>query len=80
MSLPLEQLEAEVLDLPLRERARLARRLIASLDVDTDQDPAEVERAWKEEIRRRLEEYRAGNVQAIPAAEVFAEARARLRR
>jgi putative addiction module component (TIGR02574 family) len=41
---------------------------------------AEVERAWEEEIRRRLEEYRAGEVQAIPAAEVFAEARARLRR
>jgi putative addiction module component (TIGR02574 family) len=79
MSLPLDRLEAEALELPARERARLAHRLIASLDEDADEDPAEVERAWKEEIQRRLEEYRAGAVQAIPASEVFAEARARLR-
>lgn len=80
MALPLEQLETEALELSLPERAHLARRLIASLDEGIDEDPAEVERAWEEEIRRRLEEYRAGKVQAIPAGEVFAEARARLRR
>ncbi len=80
MSLPLEQLEAEVLDLPAHERARLAHRLLVSLDDDLGEDPAEVERAWEEEIRRRVAEYRAGKVQPIPAAEVFAEARARLRR
>lgn len=82
MSLPLEQLEAEALDLPARDRARLAHRLIASLDAleDTGEaDPAEVERAWEEEIRRRLEEYRSGAVQPVPASEVFAKARARLR-
>ena len=81
MSLPLERLEAEALELPARERARLAHRLIASLDaVETaEEDPAEVERAWEEEIRRRLEEYRSGAVQPVPASEVFAKARARLR-
>ncbi len=57
-----------------------AQRLIASLDEDADEDPSEVEQAWEEEIQRRLAEYRAGMVQPIPAAEVFAEARARLRR
>jgi putative addiction module component (TIGR02574 family) len=81
MSLPLRQLEAEMLDLPARERARLAHRLLVSLDEEEPaDDPAEVERAWEEEIRRRLAEYDAGKVEAIPAAEVFAEARARLRR
>jgi putative addiction module component (TIGR02574 family) len=79
MSLPLDRLEAEALELPARERARLAHRLIASLDEDAEEDPTEVERAWEEEIQRRLEEYQAGAVQTIPASEVFAEARARLR-
>ncbi|MBV9773152.1 MAG: addiction module protein [Gemmatimonadetes bacterium] len=79
MSLPLDRLEAEILELPAHERARLAHRLIVSLDDDVEEDPTEVERAWEEEIQRRLEDYRAGRVQAIPASEVFAEARARLR-
>ncbi|MEW5928215.1 MAG: addiction module protein [Gemmatimonadota bacterium] len=78
MSVPLEKVEAEALELPPRERALLAHRLIASLDGE-DEDPAEVERAWEEEIRRRVDEYRSGAVQAVPASEVFAKARARLR-
>lgn len=80
MSLPWERLEAEVLDLPQRERARLARRLIASLEDETEEDPAEVEAAWEEEIRRRLDEHRTGTSRSIPAEDVFAEARSRLRR
>ena len=78
MSMPLEKVEAEALELPPRERALLAHRLIASLEGEGE-DPAEVERAWEEEIRRRLEEYRSGAVQVVPASEVFARARARLR-
>jgi putative addiction module component (TIGR02574 family) len=78
MSVPLEKVEAEALELPARERALLAHRLIASLDGEGD-DPAEVELAWEEEIHRRVEEYRSGAVQAVPASEVFARARARLR-
>jgi putative addiction module component (TIGR02574 family) len=79
MSLPLERLEAEALELPARERAQLAHRLIASLDEATD-DPAEVERAWEEEIRRRLAELEAGTAELIPAEQVFAELRTRPRR
>lgn len=77
MGLPLEQLEAEALELPLPERARLVQRLIASLDEDTDEDPAGVERAWEEEIRRRVAELDAGTAELIPAEQVFAELRAR---
>lgn len=80
MGLPLKKLEEEALDLPLRERAQLAHRLITSLDEDADDDPAEVERAWEEEIRRRVAELDAGTAELIPAEEVFAELRARKRR
>jgi putative addiction module component (TIGR02574 family) len=75
---PFEKIEAEALELPARERALLAHRLIASLDGE-EEDPAEVERAWEEEIRRRVDEFRSGAVQPVPASEVFAKARARLR-
>jgi putative addiction module component (TIGR02574 family) len=78
MSKPLDELEAEALNLPTRERARLARRLLTSLQEDESADAAEIERAWEEEIRRRLEAYHAGGVQTMPASEVFARARDRL--
>jgi len=77
MSRPLEHLKAELLQRSSEERADLAHLLIASLDDDPEEDLAEVEKAWEEEIAKRLEEYRSGRVQAIPASEVFAEARAR---
>ncbi|MFB6372820.1 MAG: addiction module protein, partial [Bradymonadaceae bacterium] len=48
-----EQLEAAVLALPREQRARLAERLIASLDEDDD-----IGEAWRDEVRRRLEAYR----------------------
>lgn len=78
MSGPFEKVEADALELPPHERALLARRLIASLDGE-DEDPAAVERAWEEEIRRRVDEYHSGGVQAVPVSEVLARARARLR-
>ncbi len=80
MSLPMEKLEAEALDLPQRERARLARRLIASLDGEPAEDLAEIEAAWAEEIQLRLNDYRSGKSLATPATDVFAEGRRQLRR
>ncbi len=55
-----EQIEWELLKLPASERARLAERLIASLD-----EEAEVDRAWIEEARRRDEEFDSGAVAAL---------------
>ena len=75
MALPLEALEAEALELSVRERARLAHRLLESLDEDVVEDPADVERAWASEIERRLAAYDAGEMEAIPASDVLAEAR-----
>jgi putative addiction module component (TIGR02574 family) len=80
MGLPLKQLEAEALELSPHERAQLAHRLIVSLDDGVEDDPVEVERAWEDEIRRRLEEVDAGTAELIPAEEVFAELRSRTRR
>ena len=74
MSSTLHALEAAALLLPPEERARLAERLIASLD----RDP-EVAAAWDEEIRRRIEELDAGRLESRPAEEVLEEARSRLR-
>jgi putative addiction module component (TIGR02574 family) len=49
-------------------------------DEDLDEDPAEVEAAWAEEIKRRIDEYDAGLVSSIPGDEVFARARALARK
>ena len=79
MSLPLERLESEALELSSRERAALAHRLIVSLDESPDDDPTEVELAWEAEIQQRLEAYRRGEMETIPSSEVFAKARALLK-
>ena len=59
------------LSLEVRDRATLAERLLASLDEITKE---EAERLWAEEAQRRLEEYRAGRAQGVPADEVDAKA------
>lgn len=80
MVLPSDSLEAQLLRLPLDDRARLAELLLASLDADATNasiSPAEVEAAWEAESERRLAELRAGTVTGIPAAEVFARVAAK---
>ena len=54
------------------DRARLVDLLLVSL-----QEPAtaEAEAAWDTEIDRRLDAYERGEVEAIPAEDVFARAR-----
>ncbi len=79
MSLTVHELEAEARHLTSAERADLAQRLFASLE---DEEPAgsetEVEQAWLDEADRRYERYRAGETQAVPAADALARVRARL--
>ena len=57
----------------MRRRARLAERLLASLDDDPD-----VDAAWRDEVRWRLAAYRAGELDSVPADEALTEARGRL--
>ncbi|MDQ3696710.1 MAG: addiction module protein [Gemmatimonadota bacterium] len=80
MSRTPDELLDEALALPADARAGLAQSLIASLDdADEEIDPAEIERAWLAEARRRAEEIDAGAVEARPAADVFRAAREELR-
>ncbi len=74
MDVTLGQLEAAALNLPPEERARLAERLLSSLE-----DDPEVTAAWTAEAKRRNAEIESGNVRPIPADQVFASARAKLR-
>lgn len=67
-----QELEAQVLRLSQHERARLAQKLIASLDEDDA-----TEQAWAEEAQRRYEDLRTGDTEAISAEQVFAEARSK---
>ncbi len=69
-----QELEAEILKLPSHERARLAEVLIESLEEED-----EIARAWADEAERRYEELRSGAVDAVPAEEVFARIRSRLK-
>lgn len=55
---------AAALRLPPNARAALAAGLIESLEDDAGDEDAEA--AWSEEIRRRLAEFDAGKVTAIP--------------
>lgn len=68
MRMTREEREGQARGMPREDRAGPAAALIQSLD-----EEAEVERAWSEEIRRRLEELRNGTVETIPVEEVLAE-------
>ena len=59
--------------LPRRERESLVDELLASLN---EPAAAELDAAWDAEIERRLAAYDRGEIQALPAEEVFARARA----
>ncbi len=64
-----------VLDLPDKERAELALRLVESLDGAPADD---VEAAWAAEVKDRVDALRRGEARTRPAADVFREARERL--
>ncbi len=66
----LDDLHAAVLSLPEAERARLAARILASLDED-----AEIEAAWVSEVRERMAAYRRGEIAAVAAQDVLSKAR-----
>ncbi len=74
MSRDLNDIAAEILELPLTARAELATRLLDSLD---DLSDADYDQLWAQEAERRYAEYKAGRVEAVPAEEVFARLRAR---
>ncbi len=72
MSTTLESLQAEVLRLAPKDRARLLDRLVASLDVDT-----EAEAAWDAIAAQREGELETGTVQPVPLDAAVARLEAR---
>ena len=76
MSINLEQLTADAMKLPLRERVQLAQRLVSTID---DEVVSDAEALWFAEAERRLEEVRSGKVQGINSDEAFRTAREALK-
>lgn len=65
MTATLKNLAETVEQLPVKDRAFLAERLIASLE------EADLERQWTDEAIRRRDEVRSGKLKPVPAAEVY---------
>lgn len=69
----LEDIEAAALQLTPAERAKLAERLLVSLDEDD-----EILATWVVEAERRGDAFDRGEMEAIDFDEAIAQARARL--
>jgi len=72
----IEEIEAEALKLDPKARARLAEKLLESLETLSDQ---ENERLWAEEAERRDADWDSAPGTAVPAADVLRNARAKLK-
>lgn len=77
MATKFETLEAQAMKLDSKSRARLAERLILSLDTPRE---VELERLWAREAERRVLELREGRVVARPAAAVLRRVRREISR
>ena len=72
----LESITSAAMTLPERERAKLARDLVASLDGAADISAAD---AWDAEICRRINDIESGKADLIDAEEAISRARTRIR-
>lgn len=77
MATKLQAIEAQVMRLGPKSRAKLAERLILSLDTSMDM---QLERVWVDEAERRVDEIRKGHVKTRPAAAVFQKLRRQVSR
>jgi TRAP-type C4-dicarboxylate transport system substrate-binding protein len=75
MSTTLAELQEQAKQLNSEERAELASFLLETLEPS---DNGDVRQAWEEEIKARWAEFERGDVELIPATEVFAEVRRKL--
>ena len=79
MSMSLAEVEQAFLALDRRDRAALIHRGLQSLDTEDAQvDQAEVDAAWRGELRRRIDDIESGKVELLDADEVHAQIRAEL--
>ena len=74
MSNSLEKMTKDALSLPLKDRAKLAHKLITSLDEHVDSD---VNNAWETEINRRVRDIKNGIAKGKPAVQILSEIKAK---
>lgn len=67
----------DALSLPPRSRAKLAEKLLESLD---DPRQQEIDRLWAEEVEDRIDAYEKGSLKAVPGKEVFRHLKPRKKR
>ncbi len=67
----------DALSLPPKSRAKLAEKLLESLD---DPRQKEIDRLWAEEAEDRIDAYETCDLKAIPGKEVFRRLRPRKKR
>lgn len=75
MSAKLAEIQTQAKQLGSEERAQLASFLLETLEPS---DSGDVTQAWETEIKARWAEIERGDVQLIPATEVFADIRRKL--
>ena len=71
------EIQRELSELSPEQRAKLALALVESLE---SEDEGDIAQAWRVEVERRYEQYKRGEIQAVPGDEVFARVRSLLRR
>jgi putative addiction module component (TIGR02574 family) len=71
-----KSIEKHALGLPAQDRAKLARKLLESLDTLSD---AEREQLWLAEASRRAAQIDSGEVELVPGQDVARKARALLK-
>jgi putative addiction module component (TIGR02574 family) len=64
----MKELIAEVVSLPVEERAIVADSILRSLNPPE----SDIDREWTQVAQRRLTELRTGKVKPVPGEEVFA--------
>jgi hypothetical protein len=68
----LQEIEQEIANLSLYERAALAKHLIESLeDISDDCNQEEIEKEWVEVAEQRLDELENGRAEVIPVADAM---------
>jgi putative addiction module component (TIGR02574 family) len=74
MNIQEDQLFAEAMTLPPKERVDLAERLLSSIDLVTQQ---ENDMLWAQEAERRIDSFGKGEIKSVQANEVFRKIKAK---
>ena len=72
MNTQFDQVAADAMKLPVRDRVRLAQQLVSTIDEEQETD---VEELWFAEAKRRLQELQTDKVKGIDADDAFRMAR-----